>query len=263
MMLYYPQLSTGAIAQYPLQRALYRRTVMNETVSGAFLKYADLDANAISWTLKYTGLTDAERAALEDLFRAVEGRLRHFVLLDPGSNLLRWSKDLSRPVWHSNPLLVVEQCDGPYAGTRAVRVTNGAQITQGIQQTLEAPAWYRYCFSVYARASEPSIVGVVIQSTNETVRQDMRVRHQWTRCTSSSNMQSSAEEVTCRIEIESGASIELFAPQCEAQPNPSPYILTGENGGVHPNTRFADDTLRFVANGVDDHAATVRLFSRM
>jgi hypothetical protein len=262
-MLYYPQMSTGAIAQFPIESSVQRRTIVSETLGGARLKNSDPDVNVISWTLRYTGLTDVERTAVEQLFNAAEGRLHNFLFLDPSSNLLRWSKDLSRPVWRADPLLQLEECDGlvpPEKGTRAI---NGAQISQFIEQTVEAPGWYHYCLSVYAKSPTPTLVGLAIQTADGVARTQTKVHQQWKRCICSGQVQGTATEIACRIELRPGASVELFAPQCDAQPNPSPYMLTANRGGIYPKTRFSEDRLRFVANGMDDHAVTVRLFSRI
>ena len=90
-MLYFPQLATGATAQFPLERRVMRRTIVNRMLDGSVVKLDDPKAAGISWALKYQVLTDSERAAIESLFCATQGRLQGFTFLDPAGNLLRWS----------------------------------------------------------------------------------------------------------------------------------------------------------------------------
>jgi hypothetical protein len=63
-MLYFPQLSTGSLAQYPIQKRRVMRTVVNQAADGNQYKLADAKAEAVEWTLKFQTLTGAERDAL-------------------------------------------------------------------------------------------------------------------------------------------------------------------------------------------------------
>src|SRR5712692_5969209 len=80
-MLCFPQLSTGSIGQYPIQKRRLSRTVVNEAWGGTRLKLADPDASAVEWILDFQTLTDNERDALEQLFVSVEGRWGDFTFL--------------------------------------------------------------------------------------------------------------------------------------------------------------------------------------
>src|SRR5882762_4471679 len=106
-MLYFPQLSTGAVGQYPIQKRRLSRTVMNEVLSGAKLKLADPNMAAVEWTLDFQTLTDGERDSLAQLYGEVEGRLGNFTFLDPTDNLLCWSGKLDEAVWERNSLLTI------------------------------------------------------------------------------------------------------------------------------------------------------------
>src|SRR5260370_3026181 len=101
-MLYFPQLSTGAVAQYPIQKRRLLRTVVNETLGGATVKLADPNASAVEWTLDFQTLSDNERDSLAQLFGAVEGQLSDFTFLDPTDNLLCWREKLDEAVWERN-----------------------------------------------------------------------------------------------------------------------------------------------------------------
>src|SRR5260370_28472279 len=89
--IYFPQLSTGCIAQLPLQKSLEYRTVTNALPSGKVLRATDSSARRVRWSLNFRGLTDAEWKQLLGLFAQVVSRLRNSVFLDPASNLLQWS----------------------------------------------------------------------------------------------------------------------------------------------------------------------------
>src|SRR6266581_3951130 len=66
-MLFFPQLSTGAVGQYPIQKRRLSRTVVNEALGGARVKLPDPNASAVEWTLDFQALSDNERDALAQL----------------------------------------------------------------------------------------------------------------------------------------------------------------------------------------------------
>jgi hypothetical protein len=263
-MLYYPQLATGASAQFPIERQVARRTITNDFADGMRLKLDDPAAAGMFWTLRYEGLTDAERTAIEDLFGSAEGRLQTFMFLDPSSNLLRWSEDLEKPVWNADGMLqVTSQVPDGVGSERASRLTNTGQVFQGIQQKIDAPGWYRYCFSVTARASAACMARMILTNADGTAVSEYAVGPSWTRYACSGAIEGEAEDITCRFETAAGAAVEVFGFQLEAQPNSSAYRVTGTQSGVYPKTRFFEDEILFVANGIDDHAAIVRLYSAL
>ena len=100
--LYFPQLATGTMCQFPSRKDTLERTVLNRAPGNSVVKMADPEAGSTRWELAYEGLTDDEISSLEDLFVACEGRLRTFMFVDPFGNLLRWTEDLSKPVWESS-----------------------------------------------------------------------------------------------------------------------------------------------------------------
>jgi hypothetical protein len=64
------------------------------------------------------------------------------------------------------------------------------------------------------------------------------------------------------VELDAASTIEGFGFQLDAQPNPSAYRRTYDRSGIYRNARFTQDELQFVANGIDDHSITVRVFTR-
>jgi hypothetical protein len=250
-MLFFPQLNTGAIAQYPVRKQVRRRTLTNYLLDGGSVKLADSDANSVSWELSYSGLTDTERARMEEFFLETDGPLKTFVFPDPTGNLLRWSEDLSKNVWEKDGLLQVETLE------EGIRVVNGAQVAQGWQQTVATPAAH-YCFSSVARSETITKVTVKLGGLTNT----LAIGPEWTQISCSGLVPGESEETVCRIEIEAGAAIEFIGFQLEAQPQPSAYKRTTEYCGLYERARFADDELYFRADGVDDHAVTIRLIAQ-
>src|ERR1035441_8859924 len=59
----YPQLGSGALSQFPVQKTRRLRTVVNQAADGSTIKLADPAAEVTEWLLTYADLRDAEAAA--------------------------------------------------------------------------------------------------------------------------------------------------------------------------------------------------------
>lgn len=245
-MLYYPQLATGAVACYPLARTTVRRTVVNRMDDGSALKIVDADASGLRWELRYVGLSDVERLSLESFFAECEGRLKTFTFFDPAGNLLAHSDDLSKNVWHVDGLVIVD----------GLRLTNGAQVWQGIQQTVVGPERFMWCFSADVRG-----VGSVSMRIG-ALESSYDASGEWSTVWCSGSTEGEAEEIVCRLELSAGATVEVGRLSLQAQPMPGEYRRTTSGSGVFSATRFDDDRLVFTAEGPDNHSTTVRLRSR-
>jgi hypothetical protein len=259
-MLYYPQLSTGAVSQFPIVRQMNRRTIFNRMPDGRVLKLADPDAASVLWRLEYMGLTDAERDSIETLFLQTEGRLDTFTFLDPTGNLLRWSGTLTNTVWNNSGLVQLQRdVEDPAGGTSAWRCVNAGQW-QGISQQVDAPGSLRYCFSVTARSSSGSSVRLNITNAGEAATH--KLSSAWRKVHVSSGAGQQSDHIASTLEIEAGGTVEVYGLQLDAQPSPSEYRRTEARSGVYKKTRFAEDTLSFTAEGKDNHRTTVLLISR-
>ena len=104
-MLYFPQLLTGAVGQFPLKRLISRKTIANLLEDGSRVILHDPGASATQWTITFANLTDDEANELAAFFHATEGRLNTFTLFDPVGNLLAWSEDLTQSIWQKNSML--------------------------------------------------------------------------------------------------------------------------------------------------------------
>jgi hypothetical protein len=264
IMLYFPQLTTGAIAQFPIERRAIRRTVVNRLPDGTLVKLDDPRSAGIAWTLHYDGLSDAERLAIEALFCEAEGRLHSFLFLDPASNLLRWSEDLTAAVWQTGGALqVANGVIDPNKTERAIRIVNAAQAPQSIVQSVNVPGWLRYCFSIWVRSSARTPVSLSLLNADGEITSEHFAADEWRLVSCSSELAGSAEDVSCRFAVDAAAAVDVYGFQLSAQSNPDTYRRTYSASGVYADSHFLDDELKFTANGIDDHAVTVRVFSRV
>jgi hypothetical protein len=151
-MLYFPQLSSGAIGQYPIRKRSIEKTIVNRSPDGTTIKYSDAGASLLEWQLSFQNLNDGEIDALQQFFAACEGRLNAFTFLNPIGNLLAWSEDLAQPVWEMSTLLQLSAgVSDPNGDLLATRITNPTGSDLTLQQAISAPGWFSYCFSMYVR----------------------------------------------------------------------------------------------------------------
>lgn len=259
-----PQLSTGAMSQYPLRRKQVFRTAVNRMMDGRRIKAFDPGASRFEFELPFEGLSDAEADALEAFFVEQEGRRNSFGFLDPASNLLRWSEDFSNAVWTLSPLVSLQTgISDPWGTSRASRLTNAAGIAQGMQQPITAPGGYRYAFSVWMRALVPTTVDLVATSGSSTGRKSIQVGADWSRQMMSVALSSTAEEIRFGWELAAGATVEAVGAQVDAQPAPAGYRKSTSRSGVYPKVRFAMDTFSRVARGPNDHSTVIKIIARV
>jgi hypothetical protein len=248
-MLVFPQLSSGAVAQLPLRRETRYRTLVNRLPDGAEIRFSDLDYFERHWQLPLEHVSDAEFQAIRDLFAAAERRLKSFVFLEPGENLLAWSERFTETVWVASGVSVAEGIADPFGGADASRLTGAGSLTQ----TLAIPVWFRYAASIWARTSQP---GAGLQLGAASVSIDSS--DQWKRYTLSTWFSGSTAE-TLDFRIVSGGALDVYGAQLDAQPAASYYKKTLQQGGVHPGARFASDTLEDQATGPGEHAGLITI----
>lgn len=262
---YFPQLSTGTVAQYPLRKTTRFRTVVNESPGGSLFRYSDPTDMQTSWKLVYRGLTDSERDALTDLFYTVEGRLHPFTFVDPTGNMLLWSEKLTENVWAGSPHMNVQVGHTDPLGTeRASRITNTAQIAQTIAQEVAAPGWFSYAASVQVRADVPCEAMLRIETNDGQIESRVAVSAEWRTLSCCSKLQTTAELIRAVLSLSAGGVVDAFGFQLQAQPSSSGYRATTDLGAVYADTFFAHDELEIVAtdlNGSDCEVTLVN-FSR-
>jgi len=106
---WFPQVGTGAVAQFPLQRKRQWRAITNLMESGELISLPDPNGGQIEWRLSYQDLTDTEVANLTSLFAASNGEAIPFGFVDPFANLLGWSENLTQPGWQPGLLTLWER----------------------------------------------------------------------------------------------------------------------------------------------------------
>jgi hypothetical protein len=254
-MLVYPQLATGALSQFPVQKRRRLRTVVNTSLDGRPIKLADPGAEITEWQLAYAGLTDDEVAALQEFFTATEGTLNGFTFLDPTGNLFAWSDHLDNAAWAKDPFFsIAGGIADPAGGTNAWHLNDSGGGAQNISQTLSAPAGYVYCLSVLARSAQLS-VATLLHGSN---RADRTLGTDWSRIVFTASGDASAESIAFGVELPAGGSADVFGMQVEPQAGASLYKAT-TTGGVYENARFRDDILSITTTGVNSHSATVNI----
>jgi hypothetical protein len=262
-MLLFPQLSTGATAQYPIRRRRSERTILNLSDDGSVIALWDQSASQVKWDLQYTGLTDAEVANLVSFYELCEGPLQSFLFLDPASNLFSYSEDFTQPAWQANSLLALTAgFNDPYNTNRATQVWNTSLGELSLTQTVEIPGSVSSAFSVYARANQPS--NATLTKTDGSTLQStvLQVSSAWTRFSLNSAFASSIS-TSCNFSIllQPGQSIDLFGFQLEPQPLPGTYIMNSSQTGLYPNTRFNGNGITVVSTGPGESSLAISLIS--
>jgi hypothetical protein len=254
-MLVYPQLSTGALGQFPIRKRHALRTVVNRAADGSTVKLADTSAELTEWQLDYASLADAEADALREFFVAAEGTLNGFSFLDPAGNLVAWSDKLEESVWERAPLLsLAGGVTDPVGGTAGWRLTNTGAGAQSVAQTLGGPGKYVYCLSAYAR-SEALTPVTMLAGENRAVR---KIGPGWSRISFTATGDAEASSISFGLELPAGASVEVFGIQVEAQTAASGYKAT-TRGGIYANARLGDDILSITAMGENRHSCTLNI----
>ena len=242
-MLIYPQLS-AALIQFPVVKRRRMRTIVNAMADGGAVKLSDPGGQTTEWELKYAELSDGELAALQQFFAATEGSLNGFTFLDPAGNLLAWSEDLTNAIWNKGPLLQV------HGGT----LTNTGGGPQSLDQTLNSPGAYLYCFSLSARAAGGTGITLTIGSN----RFQRSVTADWSLLSATAQGDAGAGSIVFGIEIPGGVTVEVQGAQVEPQASPSRYQIS-TTGGVYEGARFRDDEFSFISKGPNRHSATVNI----
>lgn len=257
-----PQLSTGALAQFPTRRRISTRSVVNRSLDGSELKFYDADAGVMRWTLTYVGLSESELGAIESFFDAVEGRLRSFLWLDPSANLIAWSEDLSATEWQIDAQLQLTsgQSD-PLGSNNGTLLVNNGQTVQRLTQWITGPAMYTYCFSCWLRSDAATPITMSVGTTTSAKESVVMSQSGWTRFSVTEALGSSDETVRFSLGLPPGSSASAFGVQVEPQPSPGPYQRTTQRAGVYPSARLDQDELVVEATGPNMFNTTIRIIA--
>lgn len=254
----FPQLSTGAMTQFPFRAEVRFRSVRHEGPSGGEFSSADLDFEERYWDISLEDLTDVEWSALEQLFQESGGPLRGFTFLDPSANLLAWSEVLDEDAWSNSGAGLTLGIADPLGGAAATKLTAGGGGDL-VSQTVAAPAGYRYAGSVWARTSG---LGGSIRVTDGQGLQAVETFQSdgvWRRYSVAYPGGGSGDSVRLELSLAAGASVDIFGPQIDAQAAASEYKPSGGRSGVHPNARFDQEVLSDRSPGPNRHSTRLRI----
>ena len=247
---FFPQLTSGASAQYPIAKSRFIRTIQNVMADGSFYAATDPGAGQMQWQFSYSDLSFADVTALQEFFDACAGPVQPFTFIDPTGNMLLESVDFTRAPWQPIMGLIRFQpgVADPFAGVGAFTATNQSQIAQEISQSLTVPANYQYCFSVYARSANSSIITLTRAGTTPGQTMTYAIGPEWTRLVSSGQLQHDpSTQLTVAIGLAPGQVVSLYGPQLEAQLAPARYRATSSVGAVYSNAHWAVEELPIVA----------------
>ncbi len=263
-MLYYPQLLTGSICQYPITRRSTRRSIANQLADGTIIRMADSGASQTGWGLNYEHLTLSEVSNLEQLFQSSSGSWQSFTFLDPTDNLFAWSEDLTQPVWELGPLLTHGAgLQDPLGGSAGTRVTNTAQAQQQLMQTLAIPGSYQYCLSLFVRSDQPGSMELFGSSGTSEVQTTVITGTPWTRVSHSFQTDSQVDGLSAGLRLAPGVGVSVFGLQLEAQLGAGGYKKTRDRSGVYPKSRFEGDAFQAIATGVHQYSCQVKILSNV
>lgn len=246
--LFFPQLTSGALAQYPIKKIKLVRTIKNVLPGGSMVLRPDPNGGHLIWELVYTGLETLDIQALRAHFAACAGPLRAFTFIDPTENMLVWSSDLTSPPWQSLRLLQIQPgLADPEGGTAGFTVTNLGQAALQLSQTLAVPAQYQYCLSLYAMSAQVSAISLSRSGTSAQETTSFAVGPAWNRIVSSGQLDDTGTEFTVAISLAAGQQVGLYGAQLEPQISPSRYRPTTTMGGVFASAHWGAEQLTTVA----------------
>ncbi len=263
-MLYFPQLFTGAMSQFPIRKTRAQRIISSISEDGHRFAIPDESGGTIGWELSFSEISDDEMNQLSSFFSATEGRLQSFTFFDPISNLLFWSENLDHPVWQKSSFLqIAGGIADPLGSTRATQITDAGAGDLALVQTLNTPGNASCCFSVYARSDSSGSLS--LSRTSGTASDALRfsLSTEWKRFTLSSSL--AAGDPTSSdfgVGFGAGASVDVFGLQVEAQPGSSMYWPSFADSGVFPDARFDNDAITFTAAGPNRNSCSVKVITR-
>jgi hypothetical protein len=258
-MSFYPQIASGAIAQFPVRRARQWRAIANELESGEQIVLAYPDGGQIGWDLRYIDLSDAEATAMKNLFASCSGSYAWFTFIDPMANLLGWSEDLTRSDWQPGLLSTSYGAKDPLGTQRASTLVNGHPGAQSLVQSVSMPGDYVGCVSAWIRSDAGGNITLQRDNAHSTVT----IASSWNRVYLSAPGVSGAPQSTFSISLPAGQSIDIWGLQVEAQPCPSAYKQTFAARGIYDETYFATDDLNVTSAAPGLFSCAVQLISRV
>lgn len=248
-MLIYPQLTSGAMVQYPLTAERYARVIQSAMEDGSVVLSPEGKATCRRWLIRYLDLTDQEAGMLSRFFATAQAGLSNFLFLDPTANLLCRTEDFSQAVWTNTGLSCETAITDPMGTTRATRIHAAAGPAGQLLQQSMIPGAVQVCFSVYLRADTPTTVTIARSADTESFNKSITVTSRWQRYSVTGSIPDINDTSSFLITIAGGTTVDLFGPQVDAQPNASTYVPSLAQSGVYPKARFDVNRMTFSTTG--------------
>lgn len=248
--LFFPQLTSGALVQYPIRKTRLVRTIQNIMPSGDMVLFSDTNGGHLVWELEYTDLSPQDTNALQSLFQSCAGPLRGFTFIDPTDNMLAYSADLTGSAWQISSLIhLASGIADPNGGTAGFSITNSGQTNQEIAQTLTVPAGYQYCFSLYARSDQASTLQLMRRGSEAQASSAFAVGPMWNRMVFAGRLNDPGATFSAVVSLAPGQRVYIYGIQLEAQLAPSRYRATTKTSGVYANAHWATEQFNIAAEG--------------
>ncbi len=246
--LFFPQLMSGALAQYPIRKTQLVRTIKNVLQDGSIILFSDPGGARLVWQLSYTDLSTADSEALQAHFNACVGPFHAFTFIDPTDNMLVSSSDLTTAAWQISSLIhITSGTTDPEGGSAGFTATNTGQVSQEISQSLAVPADYQYSFSVYVMSAQVAEITLIRRGASASQSTTVPIGPSWTRIVSSGRLNDLGTILTVGFSLAAGQQVELYGVQLEPQTAPSRYRPTAQIGGVYPSAHWGVDQLTVTA----------------
>lgn len=253
-MLLFPQLLSGATAQFPLEKWYNYFPISNAQEDGSRYQADGQSGVEIGWTLTFGCLTSSESILLSAFFGSTFGRLLSFVFLDPEGNLIAWSEDLSQPVWAKSPLFTVSASIDAGFTTQFIGSDSSAV---SVSQIVQCPAAALLCFSFFAKTEQSASVTLTIADISQT----FEIGRFWKQYSITRSGSGDSDTVSIGLSLNGQAFFSRLT--VSSQPAPANYTVTRERSGAFPNVRFDQDSLVVTALDNECFSCEVRLISRL
>jgi hypothetical protein len=254
----FPELSSGAAAQFPWRRTIGFRTVRNRFAAGQEIDYGDILFAQRRWELPLTDLEDAEWQAIHNLFEETGGRRLPFTFVEPGANLLAWSGDLDKGVWVKSSGVTVD-AGQPDPGGGSAASTLSAGGTWTVSQTIAAPASRAFAVSAWLKCNASGSTLGLSDGAGQTKQVQIAGDNAWRLYELPWRQASAADQVIFEISGSGGATIDAYGLQVEPQLGRSSYKRTGEQSGIFVNAFFDQDSLEQSITAPNQNSGIVRI----
>ena len=251
----FPQLLSGAIAQFPLEKRYSVSNITNFQEDGSRYRVEGQSPVQIGWTLTFGYLTESESNTLTSFFESVAGRFLTFTFLDPNGNLVAWSEDLTQPVWAKSSLFTVSV--STENGFAILLMGSSGPSIVSISQIVQCPAAALLCFSVFARSEQAASLTLSIAD----ISRSFEISDMWRQYSVTRSGSGDGDTTSIGLTLSGQASLSRIT--VSAQPAPSNYNATGEKSGVFQKTRFDQDNILISALDKDHYSCEVRLISTL